>query len=101
MKFQINGAVPCLILHGCGTWFLIVMDDYRVRVTENRVLIRTFGHEREGVTGKQRNVRCRASQFEFLTKHFQGDEINETVMVTRCSSSQREDKPMQNLGTKT
>jgi hypothetical protein len=31
------------------------MDEYRVRVIENRVLIRNFGHEREEVTGKQRN----------------------------------------------
>jgi hypothetical protein len=51
VKFKIDGTISCLILHGCETWPLILMDEYRVRVIENRVLIRIFEHEREGVTG--------------------------------------------------
>jgi hypothetical protein len=35
-------------------------------------------------------------KFVFLTKLFQGNEINENGMVTRCSNSGGEDKSIQN-----
>ena len=39
-----------------GTWSLTLGEEHRLRVFENRVLRRIFGHKRDGVTGKQRKL---------------------------------------------
>jgi hypothetical protein len=41
-------------LYGCGTWSLILRKKRRLRVFENRVLRRIFGHDRDEVTGEWR-----------------------------------------------
>jgi hypothetical protein len=35
------------VLYGCGTWSLILREEHRLRVFENRVLRRIFGPKRE------------------------------------------------------
>ena len=40
-----------VILYSYETWFVMVGDEYRLTVTENRILRRTFGPKREEVTG--------------------------------------------------
>jgi hypothetical protein len=35
------------VLYGCETWYLALRKEYRLRVSENRVLRRTFGPKRE------------------------------------------------------
>ena len=40
-----------VVLHGCETWLLMLREECRLRVTENRVLRRVFGPKRDGVTG--------------------------------------------------
>jgi hypothetical protein len=37
-----------VVLYGCETWYLALMEEYRLRVFENRVL-RMFGSKREEV----------------------------------------------------
>ena len=41
-----------LVLYGCETWSIILREELRLRVFENRVLRRIFGPERGEVTGK-------------------------------------------------
>jgi hypothetical protein len=43
-------------LYGCGTWSLILREERRLRVFENRVLRRIFGPKRDEVTGKWRKL---------------------------------------------
>jgi hypothetical protein len=38
-------------LYGCETWSLALREEHRLRVFENRVLMRIFGTEREEVVG--------------------------------------------------
>jgi len=38
-------------LYGCETWSLILREERRLRVSENRVLRRVFGPKRDEVTG--------------------------------------------------
>jgi hypothetical protein len=38
-------------LYGCETWSLILREEHRLRVFENRVLRRIFGPKRNEVTG--------------------------------------------------
>ena len=41
-----------LVLYGCETWSLMVREERRLRVFENRVLRRIFGSKRDEVTGE-------------------------------------------------
>jgi hypothetical protein len=40
-----------VVLYWCETWFLILWEEHRLRVFENRVLRRIFGPKRVEVTG--------------------------------------------------
>jgi hypothetical protein len=44
-----------VILYGCGTWWLTLMEERRLRVFENRVLRRIFGPKRDEATGNGEN----------------------------------------------
>jgi len=39
-------------LYGCETWSLILREERRLRVFENRVLRRVFGPKKDEVTGE-------------------------------------------------
>jgi hypothetical protein len=45
-----------MIRYGCETWSLILWEEHRLRVFENRVLRRIFGPKRDKVTGGRRKV---------------------------------------------
>jgi hypothetical protein len=42
--------------HECETWSLTLREEHRLRVFENRVLRRIFGHKRDEVTGEWRKL---------------------------------------------
>jgi len=46
-----------LVLYGCETWSLILREERRLRVFENRKLRRIFGPKRDEVTGEWRRLR--------------------------------------------
>jgi len=43
-----------VVLYGRETWSLTLREERRLRVFENRVLRRVFGHKRDEVTGERR-----------------------------------------------
>jgi len=43
-------------LYGCETWSLTLREEHRLRVFENRVLRRIFGHKREEEMGSWRRL---------------------------------------------
>jgi hypothetical protein len=45
-----------VVLYGCETWSLILREQHRLRVIENRVLRRIFGPKRGEVTGEWRKL---------------------------------------------
>ena len=45
-----------IVLYGCETWSLILREEQRLRVFENRVLRRVFGPKRDEVTGEWRKL---------------------------------------------
>jgi len=59
IKIYINIILP-VVLYGCETWSLILRDERRLRVFENRMLRRVFWPWRGGVTGEWGNyiMRC-------------------------------------------
>jgi hypothetical protein len=45
-----NTILP-VVLYGCETWSLILREEHRLRMFENRVLRRIFGPKRDELTG--------------------------------------------------
>jgi hypothetical protein len=45
-----------VVLYGCETWSLILRKEHRLKVFENRVLMRTFGPRSDEVTGGWRKL---------------------------------------------
>jgi hypothetical protein len=45
-----------MVLYGCETWSLTLMEEHRLRVFENRVLRRICGPKRDEVTGEWRKL---------------------------------------------
>ena len=56
-KIEIYRIVILLVvLYGCETWSLTLMEKRRLRVFENRVLWRIFGFKTDEVTGEWRKL---------------------------------------------
>jgi hypothetical protein len=45
-----------VVLYGCETWSLMLREEHRLKVFENRVLRRIFGLKRDEVTGGWRKL---------------------------------------------
>jgi hypothetical protein len=45
-----------VVLYECKTWSLILGEEYRLKVSENRVVMRIFGATRDEVTGGWRKL---------------------------------------------
>ena len=45
-----------VVLYGCETWSLTLMEEHRLKVYGNRVLRRIFGTKRNEVTGEWRKL---------------------------------------------
>ena len=57
LKTKINRTIILsFVLYGCETWSLILREERRLRVFENRVLRRMFGSRRDEVTGVCRKL---------------------------------------------
>jgi hypothetical protein len=55
MKIYRTIILP-VVLYGCQTWSLILMEEHRLRVFENRVLNRTLGRKWDEVTGVEKTT---------------------------------------------
>ena len=55
MKIYRTIILP-VVLFGCETWSLTLREERRLRVFQNRVLRRIFGHRRDEVTGEWRKL---------------------------------------------
>jgi len=57
MKFKMYRTIIVpVVLDGCRTWSLTLREECRLRVFENRVLRKIFGHKRHEVTGQWRKL---------------------------------------------
>jgi hypothetical protein len=45
-----------VVLYGCATWSITLVEEYRLRVSENRMLRKIFGPKRDEVTGEWRRL---------------------------------------------
>jgi len=57
LKIEISRTVILpVVVYGCETWSLILREERRLRLFENRVSSRTFGPKRDEVTGEWRKL---------------------------------------------
>jgi hypothetical protein len=57
LKIRIYKAkILPVVLYGCETWSLILREEHRPRVFENKMLRRIFGPKRDEVTGEWRKL---------------------------------------------
>jgi hypothetical protein len=57
LKIKIHRTIILVVLYGRETWSLTLTEDRsRLRVFENKVLRRVFGHKRDAVTGEWRKL---------------------------------------------
>jgi hypothetical protein len=57
IKFKIYRTIILpVVLYGCENWSLILREEHRLRVFENRVLSRIFGPKRDEVKGEWRKL---------------------------------------------
>jgi hypothetical protein len=52
LKVKINKIELPPVLYGCENWPVILREEHRLRVFENRVLRRIFGPKKDEVTGE-------------------------------------------------
>jgi hypothetical protein len=90
-----------VVLYGCGTWFLTLREEHRLRVCENGVPRRIFGPKREEVAGG-----CRGLHNEELHKLSGSPNIirvikSRSIQGGACSTHGRHEKCIQNFGWNT
>jgi hypothetical protein len=56
LKIKIYRTIILPVLYGCEAWLLILREDRRLKLFENRVLRRVFGPKRDEVTGEWRKL---------------------------------------------
>ena len=57
LKIKIYSTIILpVVLYGCETWSLILREEHRLKVFENRVLRRVFGPKRDEVTREWRKL---------------------------------------------
>jgi hypothetical protein len=75
-----------VILYGVETWSMTLRGERRLRVFENRVLRRIFGHKRDEVTGEWRNFHNEELHDLYSSPIFAGNKIENNEMGEACSS---------------
>jgi hypothetical protein len=55
-NWNLNTAILPVVLYGCETWSLIIREEHKLRVFENRVLRRILGPKRAKVMGCWRKL---------------------------------------------
>jgi hypothetical protein len=76
------------ILYGYETWFLTLREEHRLRVYENRVLMRIFGLKRDEVEGDWGRLHNEEPHdlYILLTKYNSGSKIKNSEMGGACST---------------
>ena len=92
MKIKIYRTITLrVVLYGCETWSLTLREEHKLRVFENRVLRRIFGHKRDEVTGEYRKLReLELNDLNSSPSIFSGDQIKTNEIGVECSTHGRE-----------
>jgi len=56
VSYIINVAISLVVLCGCETWSLILREERRLRMFENKMLRRILGSKRDEATGVEKTT---------------------------------------------
>jgi len=92
-----------VVLYGCETWSLILREERRLRVFENRMLRRMFGSKRDEVTGEWRKLNNTELNdlYSSPKMYCLGDKIEKNEMSGQCSANGGEERRLQGFGRET
>jgi hypothetical protein len=62
--------ILCVLQHDSENWSLIIREEHRLRVFENRVMRRIFGLKMEKITGSLRNLHKDKLQNLHILTHY-------------------------------
>jgi hypothetical protein len=103
LKFKIyTNIIFLVVLYGCETWSLILREERRLRVFENRVLRKIFGPKRDQVTRDWRKLHKKE-----LNNRYSSPSIVKVIQSRRmrlaggCSTYGEKDRRIQSFGGKT
>jgi len=85
-------------LYGCETWSLILREERRLQVFENRVLRRIFRPKRGEVTGEWRKLHNEGLNDLYCPPILFGHQIEKNEMGGKCSACGREERRVQGFG---
>ena len=75
-----------VVLYGCETWPLTVMEKRRLRVSENNVLWRIFGSKWDEVISEWRKLHNEGPTDSYSpTKYYSVDKVERNEMSGLCS----------------
>jgi hypothetical protein len=88
-----------VVLYGYETWSLMLREEHRLRVFENRVLRRMFGPKRDEVTGEWRKLHNKELHNLYsspdVVRQVKGNEVGGA-----CGTHRRGEKSVQGFGGK-
>jgi hypothetical protein len=102
MKMKIYRTIILpVVLHGCETWSLILKEEHRMRMFENRVLRNILRPGKDEVTGCGEDYIMR--NFTICTAHriLFGDHIKKNESGGACSTYGRQERCIQCFGEET
>ena len=81
-----------VVVYGCETWSLSLREEQRLRIFENRMLIKISGPKREEKTGWGKTAYWGDSWFVSLTKHYPDDQLTEDESGRACGTYRGEEE---------
>jgi hypothetical protein len=90
-----------VVLYGCETWSVTLREGHRLRVFENRVLRRIFGHKRDEVMGEWRKLhKGELHSYAPIARYHYADQIKENEVGGTWGTHGTGHKRVQSVGGK-
>jgi hypothetical protein len=88
-----------VVLYGCETWSLMLREEHRLRVFENRVLRRIFGPKRDELMGEWRKLHSEELHNLYSFPHIIS-QVKTNEVGRECGTYGRGEKSVQDFGGK-
>ena len=81
-----RSVILSVVVYGCETWSLTMMEEQRLRVFEHKVLRKIFGPKMDEVIGEWRGLYILVASCSALTKYYSGTQIEKREIGSACGA---------------